>query len=548
MRILLGIDRIKLMPEEEIQKIQIPQSVDHLNLSQQYAVKHALSSCPITLVFGPPGTGKTHTLVSIVAALYARGDRVIIAAASNLAIDNIAERLVNLKLPITRLGHPARVLDSLSRSTLEYQLNTSDESEIIRDLKKEINENLVKLSAQGKEKLRGKARASVYQDVQALRKDYRQRERGHTKNIIKSARIVCATAHGSGSRQLENETFDVVIVDESTQAFEAACWIPISKAKRKLVLAGDPLQLPPTVKSMKSYSLQPKEKKDDSKVAAKKVKDKTVKAEAEPVKSPADPESTDSDDGATNVEKSSLKAPRRRPLMKRPRSLETTMFYRLLKHYPDISCLLNEQYRMNELIMKFPSEELYESKLKAADSVAHHLLKDLPNVTGAEIDGIADPVLLIDTAGSFMFDRDADEGGEGSLMNENEAELVVQRVNALIEAGVLPTQIMIISPYAAQVSLLNSLLKPQYPSLAIGSIDSCQGRENEAVIISLCRSNERGVVGFLGEKRRLNVAMTRAKRHLTIIGDSDTISKGGPFLKNWMNWLEDHAEVRIANS
>jgi DNA polymerase alpha-associated DNA helicase A len=110
--------------------------------------------------------------------------------------DNIAERLLDLKLPITRLGHPARVLDSLSSSTLEYQLNTSDESEIIRDLKKEINQNLAKLSAQGKERVRGKARGLVYKDVQELRKDYRQRERGHTRNIIKSARIVCATAHG----------------------------------------------------------------------------------------------------------------------------------------------------------------------------------------------------------------------------------------------------------------------------------------------------------------------------------------------------------------
>jgi len=264
-------------------------------------------------------------------------------------------------------------------------------------------------------------------------------------------------------------------------------------------------------------------------------------------------ETSEDDDGnpedlsSQAAEKISLKTPPRRPLMKRPRTLETTMFYRLLKNQPEISCLLNVQYRMHEMIMKFPSDQLYESKLKAADLVATHLLKDLPNVTRDETDGIVDPVLLIDTAGSFMFDRDADEGGEGSLMNENEAELVVQRVNALIECGVLPTQIMVISPYAAQVSLLNSLLKPQYPSLAIGSIDSCQGRENEAVIISLCRSNAQGVVGFLSEKRRLNVAMTRAKRHLTVIGDSDTLSKGGPFLQNWMRWLEDHAEVRVAS-
>ncbi|WAR52259.1 hypothetical protein PtB15_1B700 [Puccinia triticina] len=622
-RTLLGIDPIKIMSEEEINQIDLPPAVRALNSSQQYAVKHALSPCPVTLVFGPPGTGKTHTLVSIIAALHARGDRIIIAAASNLAIDNIAERLLDLKLPITRLGHPARVLESLSSSTLDHQLNTSDESEIIRDLKKEINDNLAKLSAQGKERVRGKARGLVYKDVQELRKDYRQRERGHTRNIIKSARIVCATAHGAGSWQLENEQFDVVIIDESTQAFEAACWMPIVKAKSKLILAGDPLQLPPTVKSMKPRPpVKSQNKKTADPKSSKKKKGKSKPAEAEPnvrkvdevetestrpveaesdfktpadvepgvktpenaktpaevepaietslgvepeVKTPAEvePEVTapvegkpdgseddqsDSDELSSAVKKISLKTPSRRPLMKKPRTLETTMFYRLLKNQPEISCLLNVQYRMHEMIMKFPSDELYESKLTAADLVASHLLKDLPNVTREETDGIADPVLLIDTAGSFMYDRAADEGGEGSLLNENEAELVVQRVNALIESGVLPAQIMVISPYAAQVSILNSLLRPQFPSLAIGSIDSCQGRENEAVIISLCRSNAEGVVGFLSERRRLNVAMTRAKRHLTVIGDSDTLSKGGDFLKNWMNWLEDNAEVRVAAS
>jgi len=220
------------------------------------------------LVFGPPGTGKTHTLVSIIAALHARGDRIIVAAASNLAVDNIAERLIEMKLGITRIGHPARVLETLTSSTLEHQLSTSDESEIIRDLKREINQNLAKLSAQGKERIRGKARGAVYKDVQELRKDYRHRERGHTRNIIKAARIICATAHGAGSRQLENETFDVVIIDESTQAFEAACWIPILKAKSKLILAGDPLQLPPTVKSMKPRPTRPDTKKSEKKKTA----------------------------------------------------------------------------------------------------------------------------------------------------------------------------------------------------------------------------------------------------------------------------------------
>ncbi|MBW0485446.1 hypothetical protein O181_025161 [Austropuccinia psidii MF-1] len=588
-RVLLGIDHLKL-DQEEIERISLPPCALHLNASQQYAVKHALSSCPITLIFGPPGTGKTHTLVSIIAALHARGDRVIVTAASNLAIDNIAERLLDLKLPLTRLGHPARVLDSLSHSTLEHQLNTSDEAEIIQDLKKEINQNLAKLSAQGKSKLRGRDRATLYKDVQELRKDYRQRERGHTQNIIKTAKIICATTHGAGSRQLEHEKFDVIIVDESTQAFEAACWIPIVKAKSKLILAGDPLQLPPTVKSKKKSSgkaqkgkklpnkSQGKDKEKTSDNSKKPGKSSEVKEKQrtpangqkptkdsdsqnknkeekdqlektltdDPRKEIASPEAekasanSDSDESTTQL---FVEAPNR-PVLKRPRSLETTMFDRILRSYPQVSCLLNLQYRMHQAIMKFPADELYESKLTASPSVSSHLLKDLPNVAREDIDGVADPVLFVDTSGCYMFDRDAEEGGDGSIMNENEADLVVERVSSLVEAGLLPEQILVISPYSAQVSLLNSLLKTQYPTLAVGSIDSCQGRENEAVIISLCRSNPEGVVGFLGEKRRLNVAMTRAKRHLTVIGDSDTLSKGGIFLKNWMNWLENNAEVR----
>ncbi|KAH9816791.1 P-loop containing nucleoside triphosphate hydrolase protein [Melampsora americana] len=510
--------------QDPLESIDIPTTTPEnalvLNESQQRAVRHALSPAPITLVFGPPGTGKTHTLVSIISALYARGDRILIAAASNLAIDNIAERLLAKQLPLTRLGHPARVLDSLSQSTLDHQCNTFDGSEIIRDLKVEINGKLNKLSAQGKDKLRGKARSTVYMDIKDLRKDYRQRERKHTDGIIKQARIVCATTHGAGSRQLENQVFDVVIIDESTQAFEAACWIPILKSKSKVILAGDPLQLPPTIKSNKHES--------DSSLF--KVEDST------------DPETKG---------KSTNKAPSTRRSffkMNPPKSLEVTMFDRLLKSNTSISCLLDVQYRMHSMIMEFPSKQLYKGRLKAAESVAAHLLKDLSNVSESDSDGIADPVLFIDTAGSHMHDRIAEEGGDGSVMNENEANLVVKQVTEFLDAGLLPEQIMVLSPYSAQVALLSSLLKSLYPTLAIGSIDSCQGRENEAVILSLVRSNTEGVVGFLHETRRLNVAMTRAKRNLTIIGDSDTLSKGGEFLKKWMDWLETNAEVRVADS
>ncbi|CAH7670226.1 P-loop containing nucleoside triphosphate hydrolase protein [Phakopsora pachyrhizi] len=489
-----------------VKDIVVPDCATHLNDSQKRALQHALSSLPVTLIFGPPGTGKTHTLASIIAALFHRGDRILVVAASNLAIDNIAERLLGLGLPLTRLGHPARILETLSRSTLEHQVNTSEDSEIIDDLKREINENLKKLTSQGKERLRGKARSEVYKDVQELRKDFRHRDRGRTLNILKKARIVCATTHGAGSRQLENERFDVAIVD--------ACWIPILKCQKKLILAGDPLQLPPTVKSLNRSS------------TTKKISNLDLEVK------------TNSPKTGSTSQKRALK------MMKPPRTLEKTMFDRLLGNYPEMCCLLEVQYRMNESIMRFPCQELYDSKLRAADSVAKHLLKNLPHIKNHDEDGISDPVLFLDTAGSYMFDRKA-ENSEGGLLNENEADLVVKRVVELVNCGLKSEEIMVISPYAAQVSLLDSLLKPKFPTLSIGSIDSCQGRESEAVIISLCRSNSEGVIGFLSENRRLNVAMTRAKRHLTVIGDSDTLSKGGDFLKHWMDWLENNAEVRV---
>ncbi|KAI8460315.1 P-loop containing nucleoside triphosphate hydrolase protein [Phakopsora pachyrhizi] len=550
-RTLLGIDRLE--SHTGVKDIVVPDCATHLNDSQKRALQHALSSLPVTLIFGPPGTGKTHTLASIIAALFHRGDRILVVAASNLAIDNIAERLLGLGLPLTRLGHPARILETLSRSTLEHQVNTSEDSEIIDDLKREINENLKKLTSQGKERLRGKARSEVYKDVQELRKDFRHRDRGRTLNILKKARIVCATTHGAGSRQLENERFDVAIVDESTQAFEAACWIPILKCQKKLILAGDPLQLPPTVKSLNRSSLNQTKVKKDPKQPGKKKDPSKVDSSDKPNKLS---EESDVDETTKKISNLDLEVKTNSPktgstsqkralkMMKPPRTLEKTMFDRLLGNYPEMCCLLEVQYRMNESIMRFPCQELYDSKLRAADSVAKHLLKNLPHIKNHDEDGISDPVLFLDTAGSYMFDRKA-ENSEGGLLNENEADLVVKRVVELVNCGLKSEEIMVISPYAAQVSLLDSLLKPKFPTLSIGSIDSCQGRESEAVIISLCRSNSEGVIGFLSENRRLNVAMTRAKRHLTVIGDSDTLSKGGDFLKHWMDWLENNAEVRV---
>lgn len=205
---------------------------------------------------------------------------------------------------------------------------------------------------------------------------------------------------------------------------------------------------------------------------------------------------------------------------------------------------------MNSQICAFPSETLYSSNLHPHSSVANHLLSDLPNVeTDAENDGIlSTPVVLLDTAGCEYYERtDSSDPDEGSKLNENEASLVLMWFTKLVEVGITPDQIAVLTPYQAQVIFLSSLLRPLYDTaLEIGSIDGMQGREKEAVIISLVRSNAKRDVGFLKEKRRLNVAMTRAKRHLCIVGDSSTVSHGSNYLKKWFAWLEGNADVRYA--
>jgi len=231
--------------------------------------------------------------------------------------------------------------------------------------------------------------------------------------------------------------------------------------------------------------------------------------------------------------------------------LEVTLFDRLESMYgPSIKRMLTVQYRMHEMICDFPSTVLYASRLQSHASVAKHLLKDLPGSSDDPdfADVLATPVVFFDTAGCEYFERVDEEGGnndEGSRRNENEAMVVKHWVEKLVEAGLQPSQIALIAPYQAQVTALTSLLRPSMPELEIGTVDGMQGREKEAVILSLVRSNDKREVGFLKEKRRLNVAMTRPKRHLCVIGDSSTVSHGSAYLKSWMEWLEENADVRF---
>ncbi|KAJ7076414.1 AAA domain-containing protein [Mycena epipterygia] len=412
-------------------------------------------------------------------------------------------------------------------STLEVKASRTEQASAVlaKDVKNELETALGVLSGKGKSVKgkgpRGAERRKMWDEVKALRKEYRQREGGVVNSVLSESQVLLATCHSAGGRQLRNHEFDVVIIDEATQALEAVCWIPILKAK-KLILAGDPMQLPPTVLSVDSHK-----KSDNSEQSSSSDVDaepSTDKPKTPPIAS-------------SHAQEKSAVPKKRVPILRSPRTLETTLFDRLEKMYGSS--------------IKRMLQTLYGSKLTSASSVASHLLRDLPEThaesTDDEKEILGTPVVFFDTAGCEYFERTEGDGDEGSRCNENEATVVKNWVDKLIGAGVLPKQIAVISPYQAQVTLLTSLIRPQYGGeLEIGTVDGMQGREKDAVVISLVRSNETREVGFLKEKRRLNVAMTRAKRHLCVVGDSATVCYGGKYLKRWLAWLEQHADVRYA--
>lgn len=402
-----------------------------------------------------------------------------------------------------RLGHPARLLPSVLNHSLDVLTQTSEAAEIVKDVRKEMDSKQASI----KKTRNGRERRAIYTDMKELRKEYRVREKQCVTTLVGGSKVVLATLHGAGGFQLKNEKFDVVIIDEASQALEAQCWVPLLSANRA-VLAGDHLQLPPTIKST------------PSKPKPAKVKD-SKRAETP--------------------------------------SLETTLFDRLLTlHGTSIKRMLTTQYRMHELIMRFPSSELYSSALIAAPSVASRLLTHLPYPV-TDTDDTREPLIFYDTQGGLFpettipSDPSAPDGStpptKSSLLTDSksnpfEAALVAKHVAALASAGVRAEDIAVVTPYNAQLALLSTLLKEPFPGIELGSVDGFQGREKEAVIVSLVRSNSEGGVGFLSESRRLNVAMTRAKRQLCVVGDGECVGRGSGFLKRWMGFLEAEADLR----
>ncbi|MCJ1439724.1 MAG: hypothetical protein MMC23_000205 [Stictis urceolatum] len=498
MRVLFG-ERPGVGREKEGEGVEWVDAT--LNESQKDAVRFALASRDVALIHGPPGTGKTYTLIELILQMLKEGLRVLVCGPSNISVDNIVERLAPHKVPIVRLGHPARLLPSVLNHSLDVLTQTSEAAGLVKDIRKEMDDKQASI----KKTKSGRERKTIYGEIKELRKEFREREKTCISTLVGGSKVVLATLHGVGGNQVRNEQFDVVIIDEASQALEAQCWIPLFTAK-KVVLAGDHLQLPPTIKSSNMKD-KPKTKDKDKLGQTKGVK------------------------------------------------LETTMFDRLLSlHGSSIKRMLTTQYRMHEKIMRFPSDELYEAKLTAADSVAARLLKDLPYEV-RDTDDTREPLVFYDTQGGDFPEKTEEDDGSGekahkstllgdSKSNDWEAALAQQHVAALVDAGVRPEDIAVVTPYNAQLALLSAELKEKYPGIELGSVDGFQGREKEAVVVSLVRSNPEYEVGFLGEKRRLNVAMTRPKRHLCVIGDSETVSKGSAFLKRWMGHLEEHADLR----
>ncbi|KNC98786.1 uncharacterized protein SPPG_05763 [Spizellomyces punctatus DAOM BR117] len=450
---------------------------DRLNESQKEAVRFAQSANEIALVHGPPGTGKTETVVEIVRQFVKDGKRVLVCGPSNISVDNIVERLSSARLPMVRIGHPARVLPTVLDSTLDIQLRNSDAAGLVSDIRKEIDANLKQMS---KTRNKGEKKA-MWQQNRDLRKELKQREKNALRNLIDTAKIVLCTLNGAGSKNVRKaKPFDVVVVDEATQALEAETWIALLLAP-KAILAGDHKQLPPTVKSPKAVK----------------------------------------------------------------NGLEKTLFDRLLEiHGDSIKRLLNTQYRMHDSIMQWSSSAMYSNLLQSHPSVRTRVLSDLSHVESTE--DTRSPLVFIDTAGCDMWESVAEDGE--TRYNEGEARIVDAYVASLVRSGVRAEEIAVITPYNGQVDLIRTLLKSKYVGMEVGSVDGFQGREKEAIILSLVRSNGEGQVGFLSEERRLNVAITRAKRHVCLVGDSETVERGGKFLKKMIEWFTEQGELLPANA
>ena len=465
-RILTQGDKPSFRGEE---KFIIPNS---LNASQQLAVNKIISADHLAIVHGPPGTGKTTTLVHAIKSLTKHSNqKILVVAPSNTAVDLLTEKLAAEGLKVIRVGNPARVSEKLIAATLDHQMAGHPDMKTVKALKKQASE--FKNMAHKYKRSFGKAerdqRKALFEEAHKIGREVEKTEQYIMDNLFTQAQIITATLVGANHYTVRNLSYQTIVIDEAGQALEPACWIPILKAQ-KVILAGDHFQLSPTIKSNEASK----------------------------------------------------------------RGLSNTLLEKTVGLHPESVVLLDEQYRMHKDIMGYSSKVFYKDALKAHHSVADRLL--FANDA---------PVNFIDTAGC-SFEEKLDGT---STTNPEEAAFLVKHLTHLADhlqtvqhISSFPS-IAIVSPYKQQVQILNALiddndiLATYRNQISVNTIDSFQGQERDVVYISLTRSNADGAIGFLADTRRMNVAMTRARKKLVVIGDSATLSKS-KFYADFIEYAE----------
>ncbi len=448
-----------------------------LNPSQNEAVNAIIMANDLALVHGPPGTGKTTTLVAAIHEMVKRGEQILVCTPSNAAADHIAIELGYKGMNVVRIGNVSRVSNELLKYTVEGLLENHNRQKELSDYKWRALEYRRMASKYkrnfGQEER--KQRDLLYKEAKALSNEARMLEDYMVEDILQMAQVVITTLVGVESRYLEKRKFKTVIIDEAAQALEPATWIPICRAE-KIIMAGDPFQLPPTVKSIE---------------AAK-------------------------------------------------GGLSFTLMERCMKTQPETAHLLKVQYRMNAEIMAFPNLKFYEGKLEAHETVISRRL-NLPEINN-------DPIEFVDTAGCGF--EEVQDAETLSLYNEGEIKVLLQHLEEWKEAlnSERPPSLAIISPYRQQVKKISEELIKRgepYNRIKINTVDAFQGQERDIIYISLVRSNNNGDIGFLKDYRRMNVAMTRAKKKLIIIGDSATLSNDR-FYSDFLEFSEQNGYHKTA--
>ena len=439
-----------------------PMAFPYLNKTQEEAVNEVLRAKDVAIVHGPPGTGKTTTLVEAINETLMRESQVLVCAQSNMAVDWISEKLVDRGIPVLRIGNPTRVNDKMLSFTYERRFEAHPDYPQLWSIRKALREL---------RQHRKRGDSSYHQKTERLKSRATELEVRINSELFGEARVIACTLTGSAHRLLQGQKYNTLFIDEAAQALEAACWIPMRKVSR-VVLAGDHCQLPPTVKSI-----------------------------------------------------AALKA-----------GLGKTLMERIVENHPDEVSLLKIQYRMNEQIMRFSSDWFYHGEVESAPSVKYRgiLDYDIPiEWRQASIDDEGTP-----PAEEFV-------GESFGRINKTEAQLTLDTLQRYFEKigkqRVLDERIDVgvISPYRAQVQYLRQQLrkreffKPFRHLISVNTVDGFQGQERDIIVISLVRSNDEGQIGFLRDLRRMNVAITRARMKLIILGDRGTLCRHPFYRKLW---------------